>query len=252
MSVDFPRGVILVEGVNDAELYGRVLVTADVPHGVGWDRKKHRQRRDYNAGGINLTVQFADDDSQSNDDAVLGSIGNQLRKPGAFLGIVLDADQDRPVAARVAQFVDRVQSVELSGQPFVLEPVPRPGSLSQGGYVGFAACRNRRTPIGLFVAPNNADTGGLEQMLLDAASLPSLRDFAAAASLEARSHGALYRDSDHRKAIVKTYLAWQDEPESRYGVGFDQGAFANGKAFSGFVGWVKSLCDLAGVKTRRI
>ena len=73
--------------------------------------------------------------------------------------------------------------------------------------------------VGVWLMPDNRRIGALEDFLQDLIDdsdvlLPHARESTA----RAKAKGARFPDKDSKKALVHTWLAWQEEPGRPYGV----------------------------------
>lgn len=168
--------VLFVEGIHDCHV---VLALREV-HGVA------KNFGIYECGGEDGVLRRAN--------ALIPS-----STPPEVLGLVVDADKP-DIAGRWQSIRDKLSR---HGYMFPLEP-------SRGGTV---IQESRELPrLGIWLMPNNRDTGMLEDFCFELA-VPHSREFAQRCVDDARKAGATTFQSVHyRKAVVYTYLAWQDKP----------------------------------------
>jgi hypothetical protein len=145
------------------------------------------------------------------------------------LGFVMDANdspQDtwRAVAARLRK-VD----------------VQAPTEIPEGGFVGES--KGYRARVGVWLMPDNRKTGALEDFLRDLIDEGDpLFSHAKDSAQEARRHGARYSDGGYLKAVLHTWLAWQEEPGYPYGKAIKARYFgADSAATERFVHWFQCL-----------
>ena len=96
--------------------------------------------------------------------------------------------------------------------------------------------------IGVWLMPNNRDVGSLEDFLLTMVDEPSKT--AAANCLEsARQAGiAGFKEAHRSKALVHTYLAWQNPPGLPLGLSISSHALkSDSNLCHAFVGWLNNL-----------
>ncbi len=72
--------------------------------------------------------------------------------------------------------------------------------------------------LGIWIMPNNKDKGMLEDFLLRMADKTCMAKAAECVSLVKEAGIAKFKDAHQSKAILHTYLAWQDEPGKPYGL----------------------------------
>ncbi|HTX37115.1 MAG TPA: DUF3226 domain-containing protein [Bryobacteraceae bacterium] len=179
-----------------------------------------------------------------NDDKVLDSLAARIVSTNLrqrVLGVVLDADiegsrPDRVIHDRIEQLKARVDPYYSVPAVFpetglILDPLPtRPDA-------------GRLPKLGVWLMPNNRAYGMFEDLLLGA-----LPDHAAVYTdkvvKQSKIDGvARFKDAHLSKAIIRTYLAWQDPPDIQYlGLAIRRGAFENIEArCSRFIEWLARL-----------
>ena len=145
------------------------------------------------------------------------------------VGFVVDADsrvQDRWNAVR-----DRLESLGVDCPRLPVE----------GGFV--AEVHRFRTSVGVWMMPNNADTGMLEHFLYGLiASGDLLLPIAQDATKAAISEDRRFPEIHEHKAIVHTWLAWQEKPGLPFGTAIKAEYFRHDSANAlAFVSWFKRL-----------
>ena len=178
------------------------------------------------------------------DDKVLDSLASRIvsTRPGQrILGLILDADieglrPDQVIQSRLDQLVARVETyypvpAVFPERGLILDPLAsRPEA-------------DRLPRLGVWLMPNNKAYGMFEDLLMG-----SLSDQAAAYTTtvvkQSKADGiARFRDVHLSKAVIRTYLAWQDPPDVQYlGLAIKRGAFENIEAeCKQFVQWLEQL-----------
>ena len=112
-------------------------------------------------------------------------------------GIVVDGDQEPGSRVRsfTSIFGDRLEQDQESPPHTIL-----------------GTCAGKR--VGLFVMPGGGRQGMLETLLAEEASRlqPSLMEHARHSTTESKAHGAEFADLHYDKALLHTWLAWQEQP----------------------------------------
>jgi hypothetical protein len=100
--------------------------------------------------------------------------------------------------------------------------------------------------LGIWLMPNNVSCGMLEAFLLDL--IPEgdpLIGYANKAAKTAQRLGAPFKPAHHQKAIVHTWLAWQDEPGAQLHQAVKKQVLAStGPHAAPFVKWFRELFDV--------
>jgi hypothetical protein len=172
--------VLLVEGKNDCHVIGALCQAHDLPETFGI----------YQCDG--------DDKLFKRLDALIPSENIEI------IGIVLDADNP--------DFNARWQQVKalLTFYNYNTPKQPDPkGTL--------IASQDEKPRIGVWLMPNNQDTGMLEDFLMKLAQ-PNRIDWARHCVDSAQQKTfTSFKEAHHSKAVIHTYLAWQDEPGNPLG-----------------------------------
>jgi len=148
------------------------------------------------------------------------------------LGVMFDADTNP--TGRYTRFRNRLVGL------FPLLPESISGD-------GLVAQNDDQKRVGLWIMPNNQDTGDLEAFLrlmvpLDAEPLWQL---SMRSATEARSIGAPYRDCHITKANIYTFLAWHDPPGQHPGMAITKKVLdPRAKCAVPFAGWFRQLYQL--------
>jgi hypothetical protein len=165
-----------------------------------------------------------------------------LSGPGQrVLGLVLDADieglrPDQVIQARLDQLVARV------GTYYPLPAVfPEEGLIVDPHPGGPAAARLPR--LGVWLMPNNKAYGMFEDLLMASLS-DQVTAYTTKVVRQSKDDGiAKFKDTHRSKAVIRTYMAWQDPPDIQHlGVAIRAGVFENIEAECGrFVQWLERL-----------
>lgn len=136
-----------------------------------------------------------------NDEGVLKRLNALILQPDSpeTIGVVLDVDC-RTTNSRWKQIQDKIKS---HGYNFPECPNPLGTVIPPNG---------DKSKLGIWLMPNNQHPGMLEDFLIPLANAESI-SFAAESVNTAKEKGfTTYKDVHHSKAVIHTYLAWQDEP----------------------------------------
>ncbi len=162
-----------------------------------------------------------------NDDKVLESLAARIvssRPRQKILGLILDADieglrPDQVIQSRLDQLAARVGTFYPMPAVFpeaglILDPLPtRPEA-------------DRLPRLGVWLMPNNKAYGMFEDLLMGSLS-DQVAAYTTAVVKQSKADGvARFKDAHLSKAIIRTYLAWQDPPDLQYlGLAIKKGAF---------------------------
>jgi hypothetical protein len=178
------------------------------------------------------------------DDKVLDSLAARIivaNPRQKILGLILDADiagvsPDQVVRARLDQLTARVGAhypmpVAFPEEGLILDPLAsRPDA-------------DRLPRLGVWLMPNNRAYGMFEDLLMSSLS-DQVADYTTRVVKQSRADGiARYKDAHLSKAVIRTYMAWQDPPDVQYlGLAIKRGVFANIEAeCKQFVQWLDRL-----------
>lgn len=164
--------------------------------------------------------------------ALLEGMGDTIRfSSGRSAGFILDAD-DAP-AVRWQEVRSHVETIG----------VELPHEIPTKGYV--TEDRQHRVRIGIWIMPDNQRPGALEPFLRDLVDPNDLLLPLAERSTDiAKKTGASFPDSRRDKAIMRTWLAWQEEPGLPYGLAVGKHYFRHDTALAGrFVDWFKQVFE---------
>lgn len=176
--------------------------------------------------------------------AVKGVEGRE-DKNARSVGFVLDAD-DEP-NNRWSAVRNRLQEIRLSPLREVrLDPLREielvvPETMPAGGYIAHVEECDMR--IGVWLMPDNRRAGALEQFLTDLVPQGDLLlKLAESSTEEARSKGANFPETKRSKAVLQTWLAWQEDPGLPYGSAINAQFFRHDSpAARIFVKWYERL-----------
>ena len=162
-----------------------------------------------------------------NDDKVLESLAARIvssRPRQKILGLILDADieglrPDQVIQSRLDQLAARVGTYYPMPAVFpeaglILDPLPtRPEA-------------DRLPRLGVWLMPNNKAYGMFEDLLMGSLS-DQVAAYTTAVVKQSKADGvARFKEAHLSKAIIRTYLAWQDPPDLQYlGLAIKKGAF---------------------------
>ncbi|RZK23646.1 MAG: hypothetical protein EOO63_17600 [Hymenobacter sp.] len=138
------------------------------------------------------------------DDLALRRLNALINAPAtdrpAIIGLLLDADQQGPES--------RWRSIrqKLLDKPYELPDVP----VASGTVLDASEPDYPR--LGFWLMPNNQTTGMLEDFVNEMLPAPCVELIEQCLLLARESGAATYKPAHQAKAIVHTYLAWQDEP----------------------------------------
>jgi hypothetical protein len=159
-----------------------------------------------------------------------GVIDVEIKRSGlTHLGIVVDAD---------VHLLGRWQSVTAKCRQYFPDiPQSPPAN-------GFVTKNDEGKRMGIWIMPDNQSSGMVEtflQMMLHDEDR-QLHLFAKECARAAKAKGATYRDCHFDKAVIHTWLAWQDEPGAQLHEAVVQRLIRPGKAVGdSFFRW---FCDL--------
>ena len=145
------------------------------------------------------------------------------------VGFVLDAD-DKPQ--------DRWSAVRARLREFELDP---PNDMPADGYV--TDVEKYKTRVGVWMMPDNTEAVALEELLKGLIDKDDcLFPLAESSTNEAHEKGAKFPAAKHLKAVLHTWLAWQENPGLPYGTAINAQFFRHDSpAALAFVQWYKRL-----------
>ena len=148
---------------------------------------------------------------------------------GRAVGFVLDADEAPQNRWRAVR--GRLDDLGLA----------LPSEIPSDGYVENA--KEFRARVGVWLLPDNRQSGALEEFLEALIELPDpLLPWAREATDGARVRGAAFPEGSLRKAVLHTWLAWQARPGVPYGTGVAAEYFKDDRpAAASFLRWFARL-----------
>jgi len=210
------RSSLHVEGPDDLHSIVHLLIR----HGINYDSKP-------------WPPAFPEFNPVGNVESVLAGIETAVElSTGRAIGFVLDAD--RPLLARWHAVRDRLRRVGVNVPD---EPMAE-------GFIGHSS--TFRSSVGVWLMPDNQQDGKLETFLRTLIEQGNaLIDHAEEATDAATQLGAKFSDVDRIKAIIHTWLAWQEEPGLRYGTAIRAEYLRHDSPTAGeFVAWFKKLYEI--------
>ena len=150
---------------------------------------------------------------------------------GRSVGFVLDAD-DVPTNRW------RAVRARLADLDLVL-----PEEIPEGGFVGDA--HDVQARVGVWLMPDNQRSGALEEFLEDLVNNEdALLEHADESTTRATELGAAFPPAKRRKAVLHTWLAWQQRPGVPYGLAITAHYFRDDSpAALAFVNWFRRVFE---------
>jgi hypothetical protein len=179
-----------------------------------------------------------------NDDGVLDQLSSRLAQPiprQKILGLILDADIEGSTEADAVQR-RRAQLKDRFGSDYNL-----PATFPETGLIIDPMPGRRATGtlprIGVWLMPNNKAFGMFEDLLMESLGTHE-KDYTSTVVKQAKTDRiASYHDSHLSKAVIRTYIAWQEPPDVQYlGLAIQKGHFQNIEAACAqFLDWLGRL-----------
>lgn len=163
-------------------------------------------------------------------DSLLAGMGVAVKASnGRSVGFVLDADNAPD---------ERWEAVRQRLSRIGLEP---PAEIPEDGFVGDSAEFQAR--VGVWLMPDNQRSGALEDFLKDLIDREDrLIQLAATSTENAKEHGAAFSVAHQGKAVLHTWLAWQENPGLPYGAAITAKYFRRDSAAAvQFVAWFRRV-----------
>lgn len=162
---------------------------------------------------------------------VLSSINAEIVSPERrkTIGVMLDVNSVG-VERRWASVTGKIMKY-----PYMVPKKPhREGTIIMG--------RERYPKIGIWFMPNNKDNGMLEDFCLNMIE-EKTKEYVNNVVMEAKENDmTTYIENHESKAVVHTYLAWQNEPGKPLGISVTNRALnVQRKEVKVFVRWIKEL-----------
>ena len=150
---------------------------------------------------------------------------------GRSVGFVLDADdapENRWNAVRT-----RLHDVGLA----------LPDEIPESGFVDDTI--DYQVRVGVWMMPDNRRSGALEEFLKDLVDNGNpLLELAERSATDAKNLGAAFPNAKHSKAVLHTWLAWQENPGLRYGTAITARYFRHDRrTATAFVDWFRRVFD---------
>ena len=214
------RSVLRVEGHDDAHSIKHILRLH------GWTCPVGREQ------GENYTENAPAIEPAGSVTALLDGMGDAIRfSTGRAAGFILDADE--AAGDRWREICDCFRAIQL-------EP---PSRIPEDGYVTEAA--RYRSRVGVWLMPDNRRSGALEPFLRDLVDTNDpLLPLAERSTDDAKNAGARFPNNRRDKAVLRAWLAWQEEPGLPYGLAVSKHYFRHDMALARrFVDWFKRVFD---------
>ena len=207
------RAVLRVEGKDDKYVIENLLSRHGIDH-TGVDIKWSKR---------------GDDDGGGKDGLLDGMRLAVTTSTERAVGFVLDADSDPRNRWRGVR-------TRLGGVGLVL-----PEEIPEGGFVGDAPAFQAR--VGVWLMPDNRGSGALEEFLRGLVDEEDpLLPLAETSTATASERGAAFRATHRRKAVLHTWLAWQQRPGLPYGLAITARYFRHDSASAlAFVEWFRRV-----------
>jgi hypothetical protein len=201
--------VLLVEGKNDCHVVMALLNSRAIERNFGI----------YECGSYEGILQR------------LNALIKSSQNPSS-IGVVLDANQTG-VGPRWQSLKDKLK--DRYSYAF-------PKAVSQEGTVIESA--DSEPELGVWIMPDNVSPGSLEDFCLKLVPEEEIRVVDRAVKLGEEAHVARFKPVHRSKALIHTYLAWQDEPGNPMGLSITTGRLpSEGAPVDLFVEWLRRLFD---------
>ena len=214
--------ILYVEGVDDQHAIHRLLGKHDVNTCI-FDPEEYETVSDV------IAVKHLSGYEQLRQRLPTELLESDLRRAG----VVADAD-DSPEQRWKSL---RKRLIELGGQRL-------PNSLPSDGWIGIVQQKTGDLNVGAWLMPDNQQPGALEEF---ARKLVPGSDalWPYAESCVQQLPERRFGDKDEGKALVHTWLAWQERPRMAIGEAVSKGCFDyEAEPARNFVAWVRRLFDL--------
>ena len=220
------KRLLLVEGKTDA----LVISALCEKHGIVTELVKELESKPKSEDYL-FAIHCKDD---SNNDQVLKSIPVLANKEGMeILGVVLDADDH--LTGRVQAIRDQLKKVQPSLKASDVQ-------ISENGTTSNDIGNLKK--FGFWIMPDNKNPGMLEDFLMKIVLKPAeCIDLATECVKKAKKQGCCtFREAHYSKAVIHTYLAWQDKPGNTLDLSIKSGKFTTEAELSQkLITWLKEL-----------
>ena len=186
----------------------------------------------HNIDHTHVDIKWAEDPDEDTGgvDKLLEGMSLAVRTSvGRSVGFILDADgapEDRWRAVR-----NRLEDVGLD----------LPVKIPEDGFVGDSV--SFRSRVGVWLMPDNRRSGALEDFLTDLVENDdALLQLAQDSTTSAMGRGAAFPEAKRLKAVLHTWLAWQERPGVQYGLAITARYFGHDSpAALAFVEWFRRV-----------
>ena len=200
------KHVLLVEGNNDCHVVMALCQVCGVPKNFGI----------YQCGGYVEALKR------------LNALILQADGP-EIIGVVVDADSP-DVMGRWRQIKEKP---ELKAYPF--PDVPDPDGV-------IVPAQDRRPRLGIWLMPDNRKKGMLEDFLIELAPQDGIEAAKNCIANAKNKNLTFFKEAHFSKAVIHTYLAWQDEPGKPLGQAVTaQVLQPHTQTAKTFIDWLKRL-----------
>ena len=225
---------LFVEGKTDKYVILQLLKSHDIFAQDG-------DQKPTNPSDVQVVVKVVKpvEGSSGSKEESLADLSQRVRKPNhSAIGYIFDADDPAFTKWNLQQTWRAIRD-RLAKAPTLLTTKDK---IPENGFHG----RHSKTctPIGVWLMPDNKRDGTIEDFLRELmADGDRIAPFAEKSTREAKdAHGALFPDKDFKKAVMETWLAWQEEPGTSFGVAFQKNQLLKDKPLAQrFVSWVQTL-----------
>lgn len=205
------RSILRVEGKDDHHAIRHLLKR----HGVD---------------PLSVDIKGAEEEDASDKNKLLtGMKAEVMTSNDKAIGFVLDADGPPKDLWRSVR-------TRLKGTGLTL-----PDEIPEGGFVGYTVTFQAR--VGVWLMPDNRRSGAIEEFLQDLiAKGDALLQLAETSTTSAKGLGAAFPNTHRPKAVLHTWLAWQERPGVLYGTAIKARYFQHDSpAAIAFVDWFKRV-----------
>ncbi len=200
------KHVLLVEGINDCHVIMALCRVCGVPENFGI----------YQCGGYVEALKR------------LNALILQADGP-EIIGVVVDADSP-DVMGRWQQIKEKPEL-----KAYLFPDVPTPDGV-------IIPAQDRRPRLGIWLMPDNRNAGMLEDFLIELASTDGIEAAKNCITNAQNKNLTSFKEAHLSKAVIHTYLAWQDEPGKPLGQAVTaQVLQPHTQTAKTFIDWLKGL-----------